>query len=129
MYNCPADCWTAKCGDGWCDYYSGESPSICSADCAQDAKGKCGDGKCNYYRGESAMTCPKDCPAVCFDGFCDRQRGETAKSCPADCQNSFTQVSHTSMQSLNISSTPPSPASGVGHHAADCQGANPSSVV
>lgn len=71
------------CGDGVCG--RGESPSLCSVDCAAS----CGDFICN----EPAATCPKDCggPDPCGNGICGLSEapGTCAYDCPATCGNGF----------------------------------------
>jgi len=70
------------CGDGFCDKYRGENPTMCPIDCPRT---KCGDGICSTS--ETEYSCPSDCcPAVkCGDGVCQAHAGENCITCPQDC--------------------------------------------
>lgn len=45
----------------------------------------CGDGFCDYHSGENVLSCPQDCPSVCGNGICEDSYGETNAICPQDC--------------------------------------------
>lgn len=111
VLSCPSDC--PPCGDGFCNYSTGENNSNCSADCLPfcgdgicngsetssscilDCKNlpilppACGDGLCDP--GETPVTCPADCPLMACNGngVCEYDLGETNSNCPEDCPTSF----------------------------------------
>jgi hypothetical protein len=76
-----------KCGNGVCDYQSGETCASCAQDCSCEGA-TCGDGTCLPDAGEDCTKCPQDCQACsgqCGNGACDTGSGESCSSCPADC--------------------------------------------
>ncbi|KAG2485992.1 hypothetical protein HYH03_015314 [Edaphochlamys debaryana] len=65
--SCSADCPEDVCGDGVCG--STEDPVTCAADCcaAAAAAARCGDGVCDAFAGESCSSCPADCAGTVAD--------------------------------------------------------------
>ena len=72
---CPEDC--PACGDGFCNYCTGENYGTCPADC----QGYCGDGYCGGT--ETCNSCSDDCGLCCGNCLCDY--GENRITCKQDC--------------------------------------------
>jgi len=79
------------CGDGVCDAFEQQNPTLCPRDCADGGSVfPCGDGVCDSAEQQNARLCPRDCVDAgagfdwCGDGICDALE-QHDRSCAADC--------------------------------------------
>ncbi len=99
---CPVDCPSFNCGDGFCSAFDQENGVTCQPDCSitcgdqicqqdegyqvceQDCPSfNCGDGFCSAFDQENGVTCQPDCSVTCGDQIC--QQDEGYQVCEQDC--------------------------------------------